>query len=116
MLDPLTIVKSYRTDREHAADFSERLVPRFAAMVRREDGTVISHGVFATEREAEDAAARLKGEATGIASPWVRRFLVPVALERANMAMERLLAEAGLTEDELADAVTRHPAKSAPCC
>lgn len=108
--DLLNIVKSYRTDREHLADLTERLVPRFTAMVLREDGTVISHGGFATEQEAEEAAARLTSEATGITSTWVRRFLVPVALERANKAMERFLAETGLTEDELADAVARHPA------
>ncbi len=108
--DLLNIVRSYRTDREHSADLNKRLVSRYTAMMRREDGTAISHGVFATEQEAEESAARLKNEAAGITATWVRRFLVPVALERVNKAMERFLTETGLTEDELADAVARHPA------
>jgi hypothetical protein len=110
MLDLLTVVKFYRTDREHPSDPNGGLVPRFTVMALHEDGTTAAHGVFPTEREAVEAATRLTTETAEIADAWVRRSLVPVVLERANRAMERFLAETGLTEDELVDAVTRHPA------
>jgi hypothetical protein len=110
MLDLLTVVKFYRTDREHPSDPSGELVPRFTVMALHADGSTAAHGIFPTEREAVEAATRLTTETAEIADAWVRRSLVPVLVEQAHEALARFLAETGLTEDELADAVIHHPA------
>ncbi len=110
MLDLLTVVKFYRTDREHPSDLNGELVPRFMVMALHEDGTTAAHGVCATEREAVEAATRLTTETAEFAHAWIRRSLVPVLVEQAHEALARFLAETGLTEDELADAIIHHPA------
>ncbi|MGI8688707.1 MAG: hypothetical protein ACR2M3_09020 [Thermomicrobiales bacterium] len=109
-LDLLNVVKFYRSDREYPANLTRELVPRFTVMTLKEEGTVKSQGVYKTEREAEDAAAHVIAEPNMVKRAWVRRSLVPVVLERLNQAVERVLAETGLTEDELADAISKHPA------
>lgn len=110
MRDLLNVVKFYRTDREHPADLPRELVPRYTVMALHEDGTTTPHGIFPTEQEAVDAATRLMTEAADRMHVWIRRSLVSVALERAHTALERFLAETGLTEDELADAITHRTA------
>jgi hypothetical protein len=110
MRDLLNVVKFYRTDREHPSARERELVPRFTVMVQHEDETATSHGVFATEQMAEAAVPDVVAEQHDVKHVWVRRMLVSVALERLNDAMARFLAETGLTEDELVDAITHHPA------
>jgi hypothetical protein len=110
MLDLLTIVKFYRTDWERPADVNRDLVPRFTVMAFHEDGTTSAHGVFATEQEAVEAVTRLTTETDGITHAWIQRSLVPVIVEQAHKALARFLTETGITEDELADAITHHPA------
>jgi len=109
-LDLLNVIKFHGNDREHPADLDREFVTRFTVMILRDDGTVKSHWVFKTEQEAEEATAHVIAEPNAVKHVWIRRSLVPVVLERLNQAVERVLAETGLTEDELADAISKHPA------
>lgn len=108
--DLLSVIKLYRTDRDHPADLERELVPRYTVMVLHEDGTTTSHDVFATEQEAEATIAHVMKEQQDVKHVWVRRMLASVVAEEAKQALERFLTEIGLTEDELADAIAHHPA------
>lgn len=110
MLELLTVVSYYGTDGEQSTGINRDLVPRFTVMALHEGGTTSAHGIFATEQEAMESAARLTTDVDGITHTWVRHSLVSVLVEQAHEALARFLVETGLTEDELADAITHHPA------
>ena len=104
--DLLNVAKIYPPDIDRANGDEHELVPRYAVMTVREDGSIMPSGVFTDERMAEEHAARSIAEPNAVRHAFVRKQWVPVALERLNETMARIVAASGLSEDELADAVT----------